>query len=79
MSTPDEVEYYLRRERQERSLAKSARDPAASAIHLTLAESYSRLVGTIDREFSLKLEVYAQGKAVVRPTQRTWSGVPSTA
>ncbi len=71
MSTPDEVEYYLRRERQERSLAKSTRDPAASAIHLSLAESYSRLVGAIDKELSLKLDVYAQGKAVARPTQRT--------
>ncbi|MET3762082.1 hypothetical protein [Sphingomonas sp. UYEF23] len=42
---PDEntVEYYAKREAQERELAEAATDPAIQAIHLDLAKRYANL------------------------------------
>jgi pyridoxine/pyridoxamine 5'-phosphate oxidase len=37
------TDYYRSRERQERVLAQAAKDPAVIAIHLEMAEQYSRL------------------------------------
>lgn len=42
------LEYYRRREQQERSLAESARDSAIAVIHLELAERYLTLIDQID-------------------------------
>jgi hypothetical protein len=38
-----DVEYYLRREQEERGLALAARSPEIRAIHETLAQKYADL------------------------------------
>lgn len=39
-----DVEYYTRRERQERMLAERAQDGAGRHIHLELARRYARMI-----------------------------------
>lgn len=41
MSELDSRQFYLRRERQERVLAKSAQSPAIGKIHAVMAETYA--------------------------------------
>lgn len=43
MSSRD-LEYYMRRERQERESARRTEDPTARCVHLALAERYSAMV-----------------------------------
>ena len=43
MKNGEAVEYYRRREQQERELAESARNGYARRVHLTLADRYAKL------------------------------------
>lgn len=43
MSGENSVEYYLKREQQERDLAASAMDVSIRAIHLDMADRYAEL------------------------------------
>jgi len=47
--TPD-IDFYIKRERQERSLADRARHAEGRRVHLEMAERYARLIAeTSDR------------------------------
>lgn len=44
MSTASDLEFYCRREQQERNLAARARNPEGRRAHLELANCYARMI-----------------------------------
>lgn len=60
MSTSSDLEFYHRREQQERTLAARARNPEGRRAHLELADCYARMIA--------EAEGQAGSQPVLRPT-----------
>jgi len=55
----DDIEYFERRERQERAAAKRAESPAARAAHQELAQIYAALMVAVRRQRRIPASVLA--------------------
>ena len=59
MTTPNDADYFLRREIQERDLAAKSVDVAVAAIHAEMADGYARRASKVRP----KLHVVHKGQA----------------